>query len=101
MGLLTPAASDPRSDLFQRSQIRRTVSTFVEVRARALWLRFPFAEVLENIDEDGSGMISKKEFESIKDDPIVKEALEEIGVEPKHLLASPRAQNAHDNAFGL
>ena len=58
-------------------------------------------EVLENIDEDGSGMISKKEFESIKDDPIVKEALEEIGVEPKHLLASPRAQNAHDNAFGL
>jgi voltage-gated sodium channel len=44
-------------------------------------------DVLENIDEDGSGMISKKEFESIKDDPIVKEALEEIGVEPKHLLA--------------
>jgi hypothetical protein len=44
-------------------------------------------DVLETIDEDGSGMISKKEFESIKDDPIVKEALEEIGVEPKHLLA--------------
>jgi len=43
--------------------------------------------VFEEIDADGSGMISKKEFELMTDKHESIEALHILGVEPKHLLA--------------
>jgi len=43
--------------------------------------------VFEEIDADGSGLISKKEFELMTDKRESIEALHILGVEPKHLLA--------------
>jgi len=46
--------------------------------------------VLNKIDTDGSGKLSREEFDTMvdgEDAAVVKEALDEIGVEAKHLLA--------------
>merc|ERR550514_281449 len=44
-------------------------------------------KVFEAIDSDGSQMISEFEFDQMKESPECMEALEMLGVEPKHLMA--------------
>merc|ERR1719313_111247 len=61
-----------------------------EERAVLDLVREKIEGVMDKVDKDGSGMISKKEFDTMIEGPdadIVKEALEEIDVESKHLLA--------------
>jgi hypothetical protein len=61
-----------------------------EERAVLELVREKIEAVMDKVDKDGSGMISRKEFDTMiegEDAEIVKEALEEIDVESKHLLA--------------
>lgn len=45
------------------------------------------AKVFSEIDEDGSGLISEKEFKQMKENPEVLEAFDSMGIEPRHLLS--------------
>merc|ERR1719223_1153676 len=56
-------------------------------KATVLEVQEEIEGVMAEIDEDGSGKISKKEFEYMKVCPKVTDALTSIGVEAKHLLA--------------
>jgi hypothetical protein len=61
-----------------------------EERAVLELVREKIEGVMDKVDKDGSGMISRKEFDTMlegEDAPIVLAALEEIDVESKHLLA--------------
>jgi len=48
-------------------------------------------EVFSEIDEDGTGTVSQKEFDQMKEKKKVLEALDILSVEPKHLLALSEA----------
>jgi len=61
-----------------------------EERAVLELVREKIEAVMDKVDKDGSGMISRKEFDTMLEGPdaeIVLAALEEIDVESKHLLA--------------
>jgi len=53
------------------------------------------SDVYKEIDADGSGMISRGEFDMLKENETVKSALRELGIEPKHVFA------LGDSLFGV
>jgi voltage-gated sodium channel len=50
-------------------------------------VREEITAVFEQIDTSGDGTVSKEEFNLMKDKVEVREALEKVGVEPKHFFA--------------
>merc|ERR1719388_808514 len=54
--------------------------TIKDVKARLV-------KVFTEIDKDGSGLISMAEFERMRESELTTKALEQLGVESKHLLA--------------
>merc|ERR1719446_45608 len=44
-------------------------------------------DVYKEIDKDGSGMISREEFDLLQENEVVKDALRDLGIEPKHVFA--------------
>jgi len=72
-------------------------------REKANWIdaSTKITKVFGEIDEDGSGLVSHREFELMKDKEEVLDALAILDVEPKHLLAlSDALFEPDDDAIG-
>jgi len=56
-------------------------------KAMVLYVKSKLMHVLEELDEDGSGTISKSEFLKLMEVPVAVKALEELGVDVPNLLS--------------
>merc|ERR1719491_1557628 len=63
------------------------MATAEREKAVILTMKSKLISVLEDLDEDGSGTISRSEFDSLMSVPTAVEALKELGVDPTFLVS--------------
>jgi len=68
-------------------EVVNIVSKIEKERAMVTWVKSKLMDVLEMLDEDGSGMISKDEFDKLLQVPMAVNAMEELGVDVQNLVA--------------
>merc|ERR1719487_1268355 len=68
-------------------EVVSVVSVIEKEKATVTWVKSKLMHVLEELDEDGSGMISKDEFEKLLLIPTAVDAMTELGVDVNNLVS--------------